>query len=161
MATLDRAVLSLRVAGDDLRPEDITALLGIEPSVAYAKGEELRSEHGPSRLAQLGHWSVEAPTTSPADLDAQIMNLLSRLSDDLAAWRSLQERFRVDLFFGWFMEVSNEGTSINSVTLKTLAERGIDISFDIYGPADKLGPDHAQRAAGGAPDRDGRSMAPS
>jgi hypothetical protein len=30
-------LLSLRVAGDDLRPEEITALLGIDPSIAYAK----------------------------------------------------------------------------------------------------------------------------
>jgi hypothetical protein len=44
------------------------------------------------------------------------------------------QQIEVDLFCGWFMEVSNEGVSVLVHTMSLLAERGIDLSLDIYGP---------------------------
>lgn len=94
-------VAALRVVGDDLEPAEVTALLGSEPSEAWARGEE-RNLAGVTRKSTLGNWMLEAEQTSPADIDAQVTSLLDRLTGDLTTWTDLAERWRVSLFCGWF-----------------------------------------------------------
>ena len=59
-------------------------------------------------------------------------------TDDLAVWRRLADRFRVDVFCGFFMRDANEGISVSPLTLKRLGERGIELGLDIYAPSQKL-----------------------
>ncbi len=51
MAKLHRSVASLRVSGEDLVPEEVTRLLGAEPTIAYARDDEIGSKHGPVAAA--------------------------------------------------------------------------------------------------------------
>ena len=53
MAKLSRAVASLRVSGDELVPDEVTRLLGAEPAIAYARGDEIGSKHGAGRIAKV------------------------------------------------------------------------------------------------------------
>jgi hypothetical protein len=131
MATLNDAVASLRIFGEDLDPSELSALLQASPTKSRAKGKEFLSGGAP-RVAPVGSWILDAEPSSPADLDAQIMGLLARLPSDEALWRGLNARFKVDLFCGWFLEVANEGTSIEAETLAALGARGIRLSVDIY-----------------------------
>ena len=57
-------------------------------------------------------WRLSAMDREPEDLDAQIGDLLSKLTDDLTVWTSIAEKYRVDLFCGLFMREGNEGLSI-------------------------------------------------
>jgi hypothetical protein len=131
MATLNDAVAGLRIFGDDLDPAELSALLEASPTMSRAKGEEFLSG-GATRVARVGSWILDAERSSPADLDAQIMGLLARLPRDLDLWRGLNARFKIDLFCGWFLEVANEGTSMEPETLSALGARGIRLSVDIY-----------------------------
>lgn len=133
MAHLARSVATLRIAGDDLVPEEVSAILGAEPTHAQRKGQELVSKSG-TRIAKFGHWRLEAKDREPEDIDGQVTELLSGLSSDLGAWRALGERFDIDLFCGWFMNESNEGVSVSPSTLGLLSARGIELSLDIYAP---------------------------
>jgi len=72
-------------------------------------------------------------------LDGQINEILSRMTADLAVWRSITEKYRADLFCGLFMGVSNEGLSISSQPLAALGMRGIELSLDIYAGQDDEG----------------------
>ena len=132
MAQLSRAVAALRIVGDDLVPDEVTRLLGADPSTAYARGDEIPSKHGATRVAKLGFWSCTGPATEPADIDAQVTELLQRLNPDLDVWQRLAEKFHIDLFCGWFMENLNEGIEISPGTLMALAQRRITLSLDIY-----------------------------
>lgn len=132
MADLARAVATLRVVGDDLVPSEITRVLGCEPTTGWAKGDE-RTLHGVARTATFGKWSLEAEETSPADIDAQVANLLGRLTSDLSVWADLGDRFDVNLFCGWFMDVGNEGVSLDPSTMSSLGSRGIMLDVDLYG----------------------------
>lgn len=131
MPTLDLARAALRITGDDLLPERLTELLAIAPTTSYAKGAVLTSKRGSSRVAPTGYWSLGAEDSSPADLDAQVTRLLALLPSDPEVWARLHEHFEIDLFCGWFMRVSNEGTALNASTLGALAERGIDLTIDL------------------------------
>jgi hypothetical protein len=134
MAHLQRAVASLRIAGEDLVPAEISALLGATPTHAQARGQELPLGSGGTRVALFGQWRLEATDTEPEDLNRQVAELLGKLTSDLAVWRDLAKRFNIDLFCGWFMGGDNEGVTVEPQTLQSLGERGIALALDIYGP---------------------------
>jgi hypothetical protein len=124
----------LRVIGDSLVPDEITAALGATPTKAQTLGEVLRLANGRERVARCGSWRLEAAEASPEDTNAQVLELLSQLSLDLSVWRDIAARFRLDLFCGWFMNDGNDGVVLTPETLLALGERGIALSLDIYAP---------------------------
>jgi uncharacterized protein YjbJ (UPF0337 family) len=135
MAHLDRSVATIRIAGDDLKPAEISTLLGHAASKEQVKGEVLVGKvTGRSRTAKTGMWLLEATDATPEDLDGQIAELLGKLTGNLSVWAQIATKYEIDLFCGLFMKVSNEGLSISAASLKALGERGIELSLDIYGP---------------------------
>lgn len=139
MAELARAAASLRVTGDDLVPADVSSLLGSPPTRGWAKGDTLTS-HGVTRVARFGMWTLQAPETEPADIDAQVAEILSRLTTDESAWAELRSMYDVNLFCGWFMTYGNEGVSITADTMLALGARGILLDIDLYGGDGDLAP---------------------
>ena len=133
MAHLQRSVVTLRICGDDLVPEAITASLGNQPTFSQTKGDEIVGKSsGKVRIAKAGMWRLCATTCEPEDIDGQVRELLSKLTDDLRVWREIQENCQLDLFCGLFMGSGNEGVLISPQTLVALGERGIQLGLDIY-----------------------------
>lgn len=140
MAQIQRSVATLRIMGDNLDPTEITRLLGCAPDAAQTRGEEIPARKGGSvRIARIGMWRLSATDREPGDLDAQIRDLLSKLTDDLTVWTSIAERHRVDLFCGLFMHKGNEGLSITPESLAALGLRRIELGLDIYDGHDRTG----------------------
>ena len=137
MAPIARSVACLRLSGDDLDPDEITALLGAAPSLARRRGDPRGGRRGGT--SPCGQWHLEAEATEPEDLPAQVAGLLASLTPELATWQALSARYRIDLFCGWFMQDSNEGSDLPPATLLALAERGITLGLDIYAPPDDDG----------------------
>jgi hypothetical protein len=134
MARLHRSVAALRISGDDLDPSEITSVLGCEPTKAQRKGQTFTSSAGKTRVAKFGMWLLEAEDRAPEDLDAQITEVLSRLTPSLEAWRSISGRYTIDLFCGFFMQRTNEGLVISPGSLKALSDRDIELGLDLYAP---------------------------
>ena len=131
MAGLARSRATLRLIGSDLQPDEVSALLGAQPSAARVRGER---NDGPGPAVWLtGSWRLSADDAEPASPDAQIAQILDQLTPDLAVWQSLVARFKTDLFCGWFMDEFNEGTSLSADTLRALGDRGIRLDVDLYG----------------------------
>ncbi len=138
MSAIDRSVAALRIMGDELRPEEITRLLGCSPSHSQRKGEVFRNEKsGKERVARFGMWQLKATDRQPGDPDTQIAEILEKISATHDTWRSITASFRADIFFGLFMEEWNEGFSLSPKTLLELGSRGIEVGFDIYGPEER------------------------
>lgn len=132
MAAFDHSLVTLRFFGDDLLPDEISALLGAIPTASYHRGQELKgSQSGVVRIARTGSWRLSAPRREPEDLEAQIFEILDQLTGDLAIWESLA-RFRPDLFCGLFMGSGNDGVSLSPRALLALGQRGIELGLDIY-----------------------------
>lgn len=139
MAHLSRSKATLRIAGDDLDPEEISRQLGCKPTTAQRKGEAIvHRKTGHTRIALFGQWRLEAAPREPEDIDGQISEILGQLSDDPEIWRSIGQRYKVDLFCGLFMKTGNEGLSLSPSSLHALGVRQIEIGFDIYGPDDDV-----------------------
>jgi len=87
-----------------------------------------------SHQQHLRCWSIEAPDSEEADLDAQVACILKRVTDDLEAWKKVTTEYRVDLFCALYLERKNRGASLSPQTMSALGARGIEIGFDIYAP---------------------------
>lgn len=133
MAQLQESAVTLRIAGDDLIPDEITELLGTSPTHAQTKGDKIVGKKtGHVRIAKSGMWSLCASDREPEDMDGQIQEILNQMTGDLTVWLSITKRYRADLFCGLFMRESNEGLTISSQSLAALGARGIEMGLDIY-----------------------------
>ena len=132
MGSLARSRATLRVFGDELQPEEITALLGAQPTTARFRGQRNEEGRGPP-VWRTGSWRLSADDADPADPDRQVAQILDQLTADIAVWQSLGARFKIDMFCGWFMEDQSEGVSLSAHTLRSLGERGILLDLDLYG----------------------------
>jgi hypothetical protein len=133
MAHVQRSVVTLRIGGDDLVPGEITKLLRATPTSAQIKGEKIVGRKtGHVRFAKMGMWWLCASDREPEDMDGQIQEILSQATDDLTVWRSIGEKYEIDLFCGIFLGGSNEGMTLSARSLAALGERGIEMGLDIY-----------------------------
>lgn len=130
-----RFTCSLRLSGNDLVPDEITRLLGSEPTKQYCKGEVQTFKSGRTRTYKYGFWSLDANDDS-ADPDEQIADILSRVSNDLSVWATLS-RFQPDLYCGLFLEgYTCHALILSGATQKLLGERGVELDVQIYPPLD-------------------------
>jgi hypothetical protein len=134
MGELHRPVVCLRLFGDDLDPDEVTAGLGTVPTVSARKGDIRTTSTGVEIVAPKGSWRLEVNDSRPNGLDGQIVQLLEMLTDDMSIWHDLTSRFDTDLSCGLFMQERNEGFALASKTLANLGSRGLDLDFAIYGP---------------------------
>lgn len=96
-------------------------------------------EMGRYRPARTGRWIFRVDRREPGNLDRQIREVFGSLTPDLNAWRELSSKYSPDLFVGLFLEQTNEGIEVSVDCLAMLAERGVTLSLDVYGPVEKSG----------------------
>jgi hypothetical protein len=141
MSAVDHSVVTLRIYGDDLIPQEITKMLGIPPTHSVIKGQEtVGRKTGKVRAAKSGMWRLCASDREPEDIDGQIREIFSKIPADAAVWQSITKKYRVNLFCGVFMSETNDGLSISPQSMAFLAERGIELWFDIYAPDKDIAP---------------------
>ncbi len=133
MAHLFKSKLSLRISGDSLVPAEINLLLGASPTFSHAKGEDIRgNKNGRELIARSGMWLLSVDDRSPENLDGQLRELFDQLTDNIDVWRKIDEDYSADLFCGLFMQGSNEGLTISASVMKMIADRRLEIGFDLY-----------------------------
>lgn len=140
MPVIAESAAALRLFGDSLIPEAVTARIGAMPTSAYCKDDmELRRD-ARDLVRKTGMWILEAPRKEPEDLNAQVAEILSLLTQDIAVWKALAQEFEINLYCGLFMSNSNEGLSLSVSMLAALASRGIALSMDGYGASSEIAP---------------------
>jgi hypothetical protein len=123
---VDRWKVGLRVYGEELDPDQISALLGCHPSSAQRKGNPFPKE---------GRWILDIDSrecTENDDVDDGIRMLLERLPSDSGVWVSLTSTYAVDVFCGLFLASSNRGFGISAEVSRLLSDRNLEIGFDVY-----------------------------
>jgi hypothetical protein len=132
---LHRSAAALRISGDARVPDEVSKLVGAASTYCRVKGETWRDEKtGREYAAKTGQWHLDVTDRQPEDVDGEVAEILGQLTDDPDVWRDLAQKFEIDLFCGWFMEVGDEGLSISPKTMAALAERGIEFDICLYGP---------------------------
>ncbi len=127
---IDAASVTLRFFGDALDPDDLSRILGAQPTLCRRKGEVIPDRDG--RVAETGSWLLSSQQQSKKPLGDQIEALFARLTDDLEVWRQLSSMYRGDLFCGVWSEHFNRGFELSPELLQRIAARGLRVGFDIY-----------------------------
>jgi hypothetical protein len=128
---IDGCSVGLRLFGEDLDPDTVSAVLGSSPDTACRKGDVTRGKVY-DRVEPRGKWLLGVENQRGVQLEVLINQLLDRLTDDLTVWRELASRFQADLFCGLHLELWNRGLELSPRTLQRIAERGLKLGFDIY-----------------------------
>jgi len=126
---IDNCKLALRIYGEELVPEEVTAALGHRPSKSWRKGDPLPS--GP-RVRQKSAWFLEAPEKKKGEIDEQIAWIFSRLTKDVRVWKRLGKRFKMDLNAVIYMECWNRGFAMSPDSMAEVSRRGLTLGFDVY-----------------------------
>lgn len=132
LGRLSETAVSLRFFGPTLNPDELTNLLGCEPTKAVRAGDLRSTTPGRRFLEKNGSWRLVATRCKPGDLNEQITGLLDQLTPDLGVWLDLSSRYRADIFCGLFLGESNEGISVSSETALKIGQRGLKLDLDIY-----------------------------
>jgi hypothetical protein len=132
---VDRFRITLRISGEALDPDYVSSLLGYAPTRSERKGVPVPAPTGSARIGKTGRWSLTVDSKDCADgaeLDDAIRLLFAKLPADPELWTSLTSTYSVDLFCGLFLESTNRGFAISPDVLKLLADRQVQIGFDVY-----------------------------
>jgi hypothetical protein len=126
---IDESGATLVVLGEELDPDEVTALLGVQPTHAFRQGDRPGPRSPPSRH---GGWMLEVRGQAPDGPEVQLRKLLMQLPTSDAIWRELRERYRVNVSFGLHMEAWNRGFTLDPVDLGRIGRMGVPMGFDIY-----------------------------
>ncbi len=132
MTGRDRSSATIVITGDDLDPDHITELMGVEPTRCWRKGEWRTISNGNQLPCRTGHWALSADRISPADLNGQIENLMTSVTQNLDIWRSLAGQYSLQIVCGFEMTTWNEGFRLSPNVLTLAAKRGALIDVDIF-----------------------------
>jgi hypothetical protein len=130
LAAIARVRVSLRVFGDSLEPEEVSALLGREPTRCHRKGDKI-DPNGRS-VEPTGAWILDSGLSEKAEIEDHVEALLAPVSNDSDEWASLTSRFSASILCSAFLDQYNEGFELSPRLAQSLAERGLVIAFDIY-----------------------------
>jgi hypothetical protein len=139
---IDWLDISLGVTGEDLVPEEITAIMGREPDRAQQKGKPLYRDDGSfMRVPMSGAWwaTLKPEDTDEWDCGEAMLELLATLPTDLAMWRALAARYKVSILVGLSMAAANQGFELSPEMMFYLGERRITAGFDVYFDDEKKG----------------------
>jgi hypothetical protein len=125
MGQIGRTKVTLRLLGDSLDPESVTSLLGQQPTKSWRAGDPR-----PGGPAKSGSWHLQSEL--PGDLETQIKGLLASLSPDIAIWKVVTKQHHADLFCGLFLTEENQGLVLTPDTMGAIAQRGLELSLDVY-----------------------------
>jgi hypothetical protein len=131
---IDRLEIALRVTRDDLDPERITRMLGVVPSFAGRKGEEV-DHNGVPVTQPTGIWTYELPASPEWELGDAIDTLLEQFPPDPALWESLATWADVSVVCGLFVHEVDRAATLAPDTLARLAERRLSLRLEIHGPS--------------------------
>jgi hypothetical protein len=127
---LDHTLVSIRFIGKGLDPERQAKLLG------FAETESTRSTIK-RRKSGVVVWSIaDKNDNEAASLEKKITALLDLFTKDKNTWRQATENVSADIFCGLFLDGWNRGFGLPAKLLRELAERNLEIGFDIYAPTE-------------------------
>jgi hypothetical protein len=85
--------------GEDLDPDEVTALLRCPPTIAQRKGDPWSARYR-QRQRTRGAWILETALARETEVEAHITHLLDQVSTDLAVWQQINTRYFSRLFCG-------------------------------------------------------------
>lgn len=125
-----------RIGGDNVVPSEVTNFIGINPSRAFAKGEEYITKRGKTRQRPIGHWSISSEmavqSTSPEKHAKFLLDLLEPKTDKILRFVE-DKNYRVSFVFWWEAMDEHGGFTLSSDTIGRLCQLCNDVDYQFIG----------------------------
>lgn len=131
-----RTHAAFRLVGDGLDPDAATQVLGLEPSVARAKGQDIPAGRvGPARRQRTGVWLLSTDgVVSSTSLERHLIHLLESIEPAGAALDTLRrnEDISADFFCYWVSATGHGGPEVSPATLNRIAALRASLGIDFH-----------------------------
>ena len=134
MGKISNTKVSLSFRSDALIPENVSAMLGCQPTQAARTGEHIALISKNIREVRQGFWRLEFDAPNEIEIDAKIEALLARLTPEIEVWNTLAQSHKIVLFCGVFLDAWNEVFVFPSRLVEELGKRHIRLELDVYSP---------------------------
>lgn len=134
-ASCAETFVTFRLFKEDLNPDDVSRLLGLDASGVQRKGEPQYPKNPDSLLRfRSGGWLLSTKGhVESRDLRRHVEWLLGRLEPQREALLRLsREGCAMDLFCFWLSAGGQGGPELDAVLMGRLADLSLPIRFDIY-----------------------------
>ena len=150
---IDRGSFELVVRGDNIDPEEITRLLGAEPTTAHRTGA--LSDNGKYRH-RTGSWNLQTGEldfrSGDRNCEDQFADWVASLPGDEAIWARILEQHEAYVWMVLYMNTWNREFDVRPSTLNELGKRGLRLHIDTYYDPDDEEPNQTLEDTGaGAP----------
>ena len=137
--SLDAKHVSFRISGDDLDPDRLTRLTGLQPTTAYRKGD-LRIRRQTGQLGgpyQTGMWLIsteEHVEKVGPTLEDHINWLLDRLEPHATELTTVMAELHLeaDFFCGYWQRQWNSAWELSARTVRLIATLEASLAYDAY-----------------------------
>ena len=126
---VDESSATLCIYGESLEPDEVSDLLGTQPTNSFRRGYQKvpRSQPMPH-----GAWFLRVEGQSPKGPGEHIHELLLRLPTSTKIWAELRERYTAKVSVAIHMVGWNKGFELQATQIERLASLGLHLDFDIY-----------------------------
>lgn len=122
----------LRIHDFDCDPEEITAKVSTKPTNSWIKGDIIPNRNGLVKRKQ-STWELEASTSGTDPVEDQMKVLLKKVDLNFESFREVIGEYKGEISIVMYLyEGSNPGINLDAVTLKKLANLGVEVDIDIY-----------------------------
>jgi len=124
--------IALSISGDDVDPTTITCLLGVQPDLAWKKGERLHGQTSTPRSS--GRWSIRLrrEDTDEWNVEAAIWSVLDRVAAHADLWKSAVGGAEARVLVGLSLDSRNRGFGFSPQFLRRIADLKVRLDFDLY-----------------------------
>jgi Domain of unknown function (DUF4279) len=125
---------TFRLMGDLIHPDELTVLLGIQPSFSHAKGDTLESRAGLLKH-RTGIWALESEDKlETTNLEKHLIFLLDKIEPVGAIILELITKYSllVDFHCYWISATGQGGPLISPATLMRVANLNAYLDFEIH-----------------------------
>ena len=129
MSTETHVCLKVCEFGDD--PSVVSSLLGIEPTIAWVKGDRYPNPNLKARRTY-SCWMLESGLGKTEPLEAHLEGLLAKVEPLRAQIQQITGRFEVEVSVAQYFGEWNPGHQLDAPMLRRLAKLGLTIDFDLY-----------------------------
>jgi hypothetical protein len=130
---VDSFEVSVIFYSPELVPEELTALLGVQPTHAARKGSQRSPRQAPLRK---GVWYISRAAASPIELEEVLSEMLDTLPSDPEVWKGLAARFEITISIALYLEAWSRGFELSLAATQRIAALGASIGVSVYGPDD-------------------------
>ena len=129
MGTKTYVYLAVFDFGDD--PEVVSAMMGMEPTKAWVKGEHYVTASPDARRTH-SRWTVDSGLDQTEPLEAHLSALLTKIEPRHAVIQQVAQRFPAHIGVAQYLHEVNPQFELKADILRRFASLGLPISFDQY-----------------------------